>query len=124
MHCVYRPASEALDDGMVSIKVPARHPTGQPDRARLFYFGTISRSQNEGTASSVPGLRTPSMDEEDATRPPIPGVKLGPLLGRGSFGSVYYGTWNGAQIAVKVSLVSSLLVIQPNLIVFLLHCYA
>ena len=42
--------------------------------------------------------------EEEENLPPIPGVKLGPLLGKGSFGSVHYGTWNGAQIAVKVGL--------------------
>ena len=37
-------------------------------------------------------------------KPPISGVKLGPLLGKGSFGSVHYGTWNGAQVAIKVPL--------------------
>lgn len=28
-------------------------------------------------------------------------VQLGPLLGSGSYGRVYRGTWRGAQVAVK-----------------------
>eukprot|EP00891_Asterochloris_glomerata_P002575 jgi/Astpho2/2575/Aster-x0106 len=32
---------------------------------------------------------------------PFEDVKLGQLLGKGSFGAVYSGVWNGAQVAVK-----------------------
>jgi len=30
------------------------------------------------------------------------GLKLAHLLGRGSFGVVYFGTWFGSEVAVKV----------------------
>ena len=33
---------------------------------------------------------------------PFEDVRLGQLLGKGSFGAVYSGVWNGAQVAVKV----------------------
>lgn len=32
----------------------------------------------------------------------IDGLELGHLLGKGSFGSVYYGSWMGTPVAVKV----------------------
>ena len=38
--------------------------------------------------------------EEDAA--PVEGVELGPLLGRGSYGRVYLGRWNGQEVAIKV----------------------
>ena len=59
--------------------------------------GSLSRSASQ----SLPPP-TPTATPEDELKPPIPNVRLGPLLGKGSFGSVHYGTWNGAQIAVKV----------------------
>jgi len=38
--------------------------------------------------------------EEDDS--PVEGVELGPLLGRGSYGRVYLGRWNGQEVAIKV----------------------
>ncbi|KXZ54057.1 hypothetical protein GPECTOR_5g165 [Gonium pectorale] len=32
----------------------------------------------------------------------VPGLELSHLLGKGGFGSVYYGTWNGLPVAVKM----------------------
>ncbi|PNH04713.1 hypothetical protein TSOC_009091 [Tetrabaena socialis] len=32
----------------------------------------------------------------------VPGLELSHLLGKGGFGSVYYGTWNGKPVAVKM----------------------
>ena len=107
-----RPAStEHVDSGMVSISIPAQSAPAPPTpsrQARLFYFGTLTRPEEGGTIRNTTGSVTPTSSsslaqpEDDVNLLPIPGVKLGPLLGKGSFGSVYYGTWNGAQIAVKV----------------------
>ena len=33
---------------------------------------------------------------------PFEDVRLGPLVGRGSFGKVYRGVWNGTLVAIKV----------------------
>lgn len=33
---------------------------------------------------------------------PFPGVRLGPLVGKGSFGKVYRGIWNNNVVAIKV----------------------
>lgn len=109
--CFYRcrPATETLDEGMVNINVPGQATSSTPNSRlqKLFYFGTIFRKpRSDGIANNL--VRRPSGGTSggDDMKPPIPGVRLGPLLGKGSFGSVHYGTWNGAQIAVKVSLLS------------------
>jgi hypothetical protein len=95
---------------MVNINVPGQAASGNPSSQsqKLFYFGTISRKtgtiSGEDAGSDSPGQlgQQNSVTKEDELKPPIVGVRLGPLLGKGSFGSVHYGTWNGAQIAVKV----------------------
>lgn len=37
-----------------------------------------------------------------APKLPFDDVVLGPLLGQGSYGKVYRGVWNGADVACKV----------------------
>jgi hypothetical protein len=41
--------------------------------------------------------------EASSTDTVLPGLDLAHLLGRGSWGWVYYGTWYGTPVAVKVS---------------------
>ena len=99
-----RPATETLDEGMVNINVPAQAATAIPTSKeyKLFYFGTIVKKPKEDALTASLGKRNSFAAADDDLKPPIAGVRLGPLLGKGSFGSVHYGTWNGAQIAVKV----------------------
>jgi predicted Ser/Thr protein kinase len=33
---------------------------------------------------------------------PVPGVEVGELLGKGSYGQVFRGSWYGKEVAVKV----------------------
>ncbi|KAK9802666.1 hypothetical protein WJX73_002782 [Symbiochloris irregularis] len=64
-----------------------------------------------GTPSAVPRLSPPlSRQASSASDVPLPGIntdvfedtELGPLLGKGGNGRVYYGQWKGRQVAVKV----------------------
>lgn len=69
-------------------------------------FGGTTGTQ--GTASSaLATLRTAdgtqgSQASQPSSSCPFEDVKLGHLLGRGSFGSVYFGRWNNRKVAVKV----------------------
>jgi hypothetical protein len=115
---LFRPATEALDEGMVNINVPGQAASANPSTPsqKLFYFGTISQKSGKSSGSGSGSTRGEGGSDspgqlskqnsvtrsEEEVKAPIPGVRLGPLLGKGSFGSVHYGTWNGAQIAVKV----------------------
>lgn len=47
--------------------------------------------------------------------PPPPQLQLGELLGTGSFGSVYIGTWRGKKVAVKVMQLPANALFEPQL---------
>lgn len=38
----------------------------------------------------------------------VPGVELGELLGKGSYGRVFLGSWHGEEVAIKVSIWNSM----------------
>ena len=69
------------------------------DSGKGIYFVTmqeLSMLSRDSTVSSI--LSDISMRE-----PPFPNLELGMLLGKGGYGSVYRGTFNGQPCAVKVS---------------------
>ena len=48
--------------------------------------------------------------EMDVSLVPFEGVEMGPIIGKGSFGSVFKATWSGRVVAIKVCFFSSLLI--------------
>ena len=97
-------ATEHVDDSMLRIGIPAQpppSPAGSSEPRQQLYFGTLEPLSAHSGLSS--GHSSSTLDPMTAV-PPIEGVQLGPLLGKGSFGSVHYGTWNGKAVAVKVTL--------------------
>lgn len=85
------------DEGLVNIpgSIPAHFPGGRRD------------SDAEGTtiwSATFTGqdyLSRKSMCLADAT--PFADLRIGVVLGSGSFAKVFYGTYQGQQVAVKVS---------------------
>lgn len=97
---------DALDENTPLVGAPsvARYV---PDSTSGFYFAIVTQelspvssgltlgSPNTGSSRGELGNLMP-----DAV--PFEDLELGPLLGRGSFGRVYRGTWEGSHVAVKI----------------------
>lgn len=92
-----RPANHGQLDNSIPIGVPSYMPSVE-DSGKGIYFVTmreLSTLSRNSTVSSI--LSDISMRE-----PPFPDLELGMLLGKGGYGSVYRGTFNGQPCAVKV----------------------
>ncbi|KAG2501254.1 hypothetical protein HYH03_001061 [Edaphochlamys debaryana] len=59
-----------------------------------------SNSLTPGGSSTL----SSGIHDKDLSQPPetIGGLTMGHLLGKGAYGSVYYGTWYGSAVAVKI----------------------
>eukprot|EP00798_Chlamydomonas_sp_ICE-L_P002176 gene2176-12166_t len=104
----FRPAGkDFLDDSTMPIGVPAFLPTtGGMHSSQRFYFMSIETAASiKSNASSIKSGASSifSVMTYHTSKPAdMEGLDMGHLLGKGSFGSVYYGTWYGSPVAVKV----------------------
>lgn len=62
--------------------------------------GSISRASSVKSAQTVTSSGTLAPVVQRGL--PIPGLLMGPIVGRGSYGKVYRGLWRGRPVAVKV----------------------
>lgn len=60
------------------------------------------KEQLAKAGAEPPACQQPMPDEAFDSQASLSGVKLGPLLGQGSYGRVYRAQWQGAVCAVKV----------------------
>ncbi|KAJ9531495.1 hypothetical protein QJQ45_015041 [Haematococcus lacustris] len=123
--------AENLDAFMPLVAIPtmmtAETQPGQTTEGPIYYFATVQANQVDGAAprpgrpslsgplgslSHLQHLQHASSNAmscsrnafvlSDGAASTFDDVKLGQLLGRGSYGRVYRGLWDGALVAVKV----------------------
>ncbi|KAK9811611.1 hypothetical protein WJX72_006916 [[Myrmecia] bisecta] len=119
-HCftvTFKPASRGnLDAATSQILIPPLEGADDQQLGR-YWFGTVrATSFNSGSGSSgessslrdsnsggnTTASSSSSIDPRATGACPFPDVRVGPLLGRGSFGSVFRGSWSGSAVAIKV----------------------
>ena len=93
-----RPANHSHLENSIPIGVPSYVPSAEDSGKGMFFVSMheVSMLSRSSTLSSI--LSNTSLRE-----PPFPDLELGTLLGKGGYGSVYRGTFEGQPCAVKVS---------------------
>lgn len=98
----FRPAGRAsLDADAQPVGVPSDVPS-LPETSCRYYFCTLSKAKLEAQASLIENEMAAVVLSMPALEPPIESLTLGALLGKGSYGYVYRGTYRGGPVAVKV----------------------
>ena len=96
--CMRRPANHGQLENSIPIGVPSYVPSAEESGKGIFFVSMQELSQLS-RASTVSSILTDISNRET----PFPDLELGTLLGRGGYGSVYRGSYNGQECAVKVS---------------------
>jgi serine/threonine protein kinase len=110
----FRPASNSALSPMPLSGIPAYALSGRSSassdldgsgKLECRYYFAITRPQNKSFGSAT-GSQGSGGDVKLNLSKVFPtvfkDVRLGPLIGRGAYGRVYRGTWNGNIVAVKV----------------------
>ena len=84
--------------------MPSFIPRTDKSAASQYYIMTvvhiIAGSRPPSSPPLVHGVRITFLASANATEPDV--IKMGPTLGKGAYGVVYSGQWQGRQVAVKV----------------------
>ncbi|KXZ50686.1 hypothetical protein GPECTOR_15g370 [Gonium pectorale] len=95
--------NSTMDSYMPLVGIPSILAAAPAAGGPMYYFVTISTAgKSTSPILTAASQRGPAFTITDTKIDPFDDVKLGPLLGKGSYGRVYRGVWNGAQVAVKV----------------------
>ncbi|KAF5838510.1 kinase-like domain-containing protein [Dunaliella salina] len=108
-------STETMDQYMPLVGIPNILPMDAPtankvkeeETESIYYFATlnpnqVSSSKNAMSTANSSNSRSRNTFIQSNKVDPFDDVKLGQLLGTGSYGRVYRGLWNGAVVAVKV----------------------
>jgi len=109
-------STETMDQYMPLVGIPNILPMDAPtaDKVKeeeetesIYYFATLNPNQVSSSKNASSAGNSRSSNPRNAFSlsnkvDPFDDVKLGQLLGTGSYGRVYRGMWNGAVVAVKV----------------------
>jgi len=111
----FRPASNSALSQMPLSGIPAYALSGRSSASsdvdtsnvknECRYYFAITRPQNKSLGSdtgSVDSGGSMKLNLSKVFPTVFKDVRLGPLIGRGAYGRVYRGTWNGNIVAVKV----------------------
>ena len=89
-----------LDEHTPQISIPGSTAWSGDGMANNLYF-VMLHPRNSSSRANSGSLKEVRQNLEAEVQEPFDDVRLGPLLGQGSFGKVYRGLWNGAHVAVK-----------------------
>ncbi|KAG2489421.1 hypothetical protein HYH03_012059 [Edaphochlamys debaryana] len=95
--------TSTVDNYMPLVGIPSILAASPAAGGPMYYFATLSGAGSRSSSDLASGSSShPAFSITTSKLDPFDDVKLGPLLGKGAYGRVYRGVWNGAQVAVKV----------------------